>query len=360
MCAGDDRNCPDFELHHRNFKETLDRERRSFLRSSFAAAGGAAAMTAGGISLVTPQMAAAAEKNQPAKRSYHHLPANAETVHWGYFSKKLKPQVEIDSGDFVTIETLTHHANDDSERMMNGDPGAESVFHWTKERRTSNRRGAGPIDASIHGRGAGEGFGVHICTGPIFVRGAEPGRRARSAHPRRHAAALRQSGLSRQAFGSNAAAWWGFHYNDLLTEPKPREVITIYEIDATAGTQLGERGLQLPLGAADRPVRRGAQDHRLSRRSGRSCAGRGKPRHPRRTCASRSGRISACSPRAEGGRHRRFRAAELFRRQRRQLADRQGRDDVLPGRGRARCSRRATRTPARAIPNCAAPRSSVR
>ena len=54
MCVGDDKNCPEFELHHRKFKETLDRERRSFLRSSFAAAGGAAAMTAGGISLVTP------------------------------------------------------------------------------------------------------------------------------------------------------------------------------------------------------------------------------------------------------------------------------------------------------------------
>src|SRR5881394_1398834 len=67
MCAGDDKNCPEFELHHRKFKETLDRERRSFLRSSFAAAGGAAAMTAGGISLVTPQMAAAAEKNQPGE-----------------------------------------------------------------------------------------------------------------------------------------------------------------------------------------------------------------------------------------------------------------------------------------------------
>ena len=36
-----------------------------------------------------------------------------------------------------------------------------------------------------------------------------------------------------KAFGSNAAAWWGFHYKDLLTEPKPREVITIYEVDAT-------------------------------------------------------------------------------------------------------------------------------
>jgi hypothetical protein len=145
MCAGDDKNCPEFELHHRKFKETLDRERRSFLRSSFAAAGGAAAMTAGGISLVTPQMAAAAERNQPAKRSYHHLPANADTVHWGYFSKKLKPQVEIDSGDFITIEALTHHANDDAERMVKGDPGAESVFLWTKEKKGVNRRGAGPM-----------------------------------------------------------------------------------------------------------------------------------------------------------------------------------------------------------------------
>ena len=36
-----------------------------------------------------------------------------------------------------------------------------------------------------------------------------------------------------RAFGSNAAAWWGFHYKDLIEEPKQREVITIYEIDAT-------------------------------------------------------------------------------------------------------------------------------
>ena len=36
-----------------------------------------------------------------------------------------------------------------------------------------------------------------------------------------------------KSFGSNAAAWWGFHYKELITDPKPREVITIYEIDAT-------------------------------------------------------------------------------------------------------------------------------
>src|SRR6476661_4895125 len=203
MCTGDDKNCPDFELHHRKFREMLDLERRSFLRSSFAAAGGAAAMTAGGISLVTPQMAAAAEKNQPVKRSYHHLPANADTVHWGYFSKKLKPQVEIDSGDLITIEALTHHANDDAERMVKGDPGAESVFLWTKERKGVNRRGAGQGDVI-----------------ELRIIDVAPRPCANPQYPGR-------------AFGSNAAAWWGFHYKDLLTEPKPREVVTIYEVDAS-------------------------------------------------------------------------------------------------------------------------------
>ena len=210
MCAGDDKNCPEFELHHHQFKETLDRERRSFLRSSFAAAGGAAAMTAGGISLVTPQMAAAAEKNQPAKRAYHHLPANADTVHWGYFSKKLKPQVEIDFGDFITIEALTHHANDDAERMVKGDPGAESVFLWTKEKKGVNRRGAGPMDASLFGRGAGEGLGVHICTGPVYVRGAEEGDvielRIIDVAPR----PLRQSPISRKGFRQQRGRMVGF------------------------------------------------------------------------------------------------------------------------------------------------------
>ena len=49
-------------------------------------------------------------------------------------------------------------------------------------------------------------------------------------------AAVANPAFRGRAFGSNAAGWWGLHYNDLLTEPKPREVITIYEIDA-AGTR---------------------------------------------------------------------------------------------------------------------------
>jgi acetamidase/formamidase len=99
--------------------------------------------------------------------NHYVVPASAETVHWGYFSRSLTPILTVNSGDFVTIETLTHHAYDDHARMIAGDPGAESVFCWTKERKNVDRRGAGPMNASIHGRGAGEGFGVHICTGPI-------------------------------------------------------------------------------------------------------------------------------------------------------------------------------------------------
>lgn len=161
------------------------------------------------------------------------LPATAQTVHWGYFSKNLAPKAEVCSGEYATIEVLTHHANDDAERMVEGDPGAESVFRWTKDEKPVARRGAGAGED-------GEGLGVHICTGPVYVHGAEPGDvlevRILDVRPR-------PAGLpiyAGKTFGSNAAANWGYHYNDLLTEPKPREVITIYEIDATGGRNWAE------------------------------------------------------------------------------------------------------------------------
>jgi acetamidase/formamidase len=164
---------------------------------------------------------------------HHYLAATDRTVHWGYWSKSLPPRIEIDSGDLVTIETLTHHANDDAERMVRHDAGAESVFRWDRTGKGVDRRGAGPIDSTLYGRGAGEGLGVHICTGPVAVRGAAPGDvlevRILDVRPRPCANPTHRG----KAFGSNAAAWWGFHYKDLLTEPRPREVITIYEIDAT-------------------------------------------------------------------------------------------------------------------------------
>src|SRR5215471_9471437 len=229
MCRGDDRRCPDFELHQQELLDDLDTERRSFLKSAFLAGGGAAAAWAGSGTLATP----ASAQTKPGQPTYHYLPANADSVHWGYFSKLLKPQIEVDPGDYITIEAVTHHAGDDTERMVKGDPGVESIYLWTKDKKGVNRRGAGPIDGKLLGRGAGEGFGVHICTGPVYVRNAEPGDiielRIMDVKPRPCA----NPAYAGKSFGSNAAAWWGFHYNDLLTEPKPREVCTIYEIDTS-------------------------------------------------------------------------------------------------------------------------------
>ena len=226
MCKGDDPGCENFETHRRQFAAELAPARRAFLKSGFVAA----ASAAGGASLISPSLAETSAARQPAYASHYHLPANADTVHWGYFSKLLKPQVEIASGDFVTIETLTHQASDDHDRMISGDPGAESVYLWTKDKKGVSRRGAGPRDAKV---GDGGGLGVHICTGPVAIRGAEPGDvlevRILDVAPR-PSANPEYKGL---AFGSNAAAWWGFQYKDLITGDKPREVVTIYELDAT-------------------------------------------------------------------------------------------------------------------------------
>ncbi|HAO25085.1 MAG TPA: acetamidase, partial [Methylophaga sp.] len=220
------------EENKKDVVEEFDTARRSFIRNAFVG-GGAASLGAMGMSMSPMSFAAGANTpiNADAPGQMHYyIPATPETVLWGYFSKNAKPTVEIESGDFVTMETLTHHANDDAERMVKGDPGAESIFHWDAQRKGVDRRGAGPMDAKI---GAGGGAGVHICTGPVRIKGAQPGDilevRIVDVTPRPSG----NPDYKGKTFGSNAAAWWGFHYGDMLTEPKQREVITIYEVDAT-------------------------------------------------------------------------------------------------------------------------------
>jgi hypothetical protein len=48
MCAGDDHNCPQFDLNRQELLDSLDSERRGFLKGAFAATSGAAALTTGG------------------------------------------------------------------------------------------------------------------------------------------------------------------------------------------------------------------------------------------------------------------------------------------------------------------------
>jgi len=222
----DDPAAPFVSVDEASGTEVAAFSRRDVLHGSLMGA------TALGV-LGAPSRASAAAPVAKNTVSHYHVSATDKTVHWGYFSKKLTPVVQVNSGDFVTMETATHHAYDDYERMIQGDPGLQSIFYWDKKRKGVDRRGAGPMDASLFGRGAGEGLGVHVCTGPVAVLGAEPGDilevRILDVKPRPCA----NPKFKGKAFGSNAAAWWGFHYKELIEEPKPREVITIYEVDAT-------------------------------------------------------------------------------------------------------------------------------
>lgn len=82
----------------------------------------------------------------------HRLTADPKTVHWGWFDAALPPALTVDSGDTVVIETVS------------GGPG--------------NLPGDGyhvpPELLEIHDHAPRREPG-HILTGPVAVRGAEPG-----------------------------------------------------------------------------------------------------------------------------------------------------------------------------------------
>src|SRR5258708_5733657 len=82
--------------------------RRDFLKGTLAVGGVAASLGMVGVPPAQAQPGVV-----PGTKNHYYVPATDKTVHWGYFSKSLKPLVEMNSGEFVTIEALTHHANDD-------------------------------------------------------------------------------------------------------------------------------------------------------------------------------------------------------------------------------------------------------
>jgi acetamidase/formamidase len=97
------------------------------------------------------QTRTASEKGAGRESTGKHyvLPANKDTVQWGWLDPTEKPKVVIDSGDTVSIETLRHSMDEIK-------PGAS-------------------IDEIVKLRLANPGGGPHSVTGPIYVNGAEPG-----------------------------------------------------------------------------------------------------------------------------------------------------------------------------------------
>jgi acetamidase/formamidase len=85
----------------------------------------------------------------------HKLDASPETVHWGFFDAALKPLVTIDSGDTITISTVSG--------SLGYLPKPESGLTVPPEL------------AAIHQKVQPKLGGPHILTGPVAVRGAKAG-----------------------------------------------------------------------------------------------------------------------------------------------------------------------------------------
>ena len=81
----------------------------------------------------------------------HRLEPTPATVHWGYFDAKLPPRLTVDSGDTVVVDTVSGGL---------GDVGDTSIM------RPHHREICETLKPSP---------GPHILTGPVAVRGAEPG-----------------------------------------------------------------------------------------------------------------------------------------------------------------------------------------
>lgn len=91
--------------------------------------------------------------------AHHRLEAGPDTVHWGYFESSLPPQLIIDSGDTVTLSTVSG-AEDLMPPREIADKPPFIVPKALRDIHTSAKRRMVP---------------GHMCTGPIAVRGAKPG-----------------------------------------------------------------------------------------------------------------------------------------------------------------------------------------
>ena len=83
----------------------------------------------------------------------HRIDAGPETVHWGYFDGTLKPLLAIDSGERVTLSTVSGTSEQMPPPPLEIPPALPAIHEQVKRR-------------MIPG---------HICVGPVAVRGACPG-----------------------------------------------------------------------------------------------------------------------------------------------------------------------------------------
>jgi acetamidase/formamidase len=101
------------------------------------------------VSSVQPGDASSSSGQASASSKHYFLPATPENVQWGWYDRNEKPRLVINSGDTVSIETISHSLGQIK-------PGAD-------------------MDKIVQLRKENDGGGPHSITGPIYVSGAEPG-----------------------------------------------------------------------------------------------------------------------------------------------------------------------------------------
>ena len=110
----------------------------------------AAVLIAAAVVCEGAQVQIGPEKGIGRESGKHYvLPANKDTTQWGWLDSTEKPKLVVDSGDTVSVETLSHSMDEIK-------PGVS-------------------IEEIVKLRLANPGGGPHSVTGPIYVNGAEPG-----------------------------------------------------------------------------------------------------------------------------------------------------------------------------------------
>jgi acetamidase/formamidase len=139
-------------------------------------------------------------KTTKSTNKVHHLPATLDTIQWGYFDGDVAPALHVNSGDYVEIECLAHHAGDAADYMM--DDAIRHIYENVPEETRAP--------------------GCHIITGPIHVEGAEPGDtlECRVLHM-----------APRLNYGINFVGTWGL----LNEEFGGKEHVFLYEADTHKG-----------------------------------------------------------------------------------------------------------------------------
>jgi acetamidase/formamidase len=147
-----------------------------------------------------------------AAGKHHVLKATAESVQWGWLDPKEPPKLTIDSGDTVSIETVMH-AKDQIQKGVS-------------------------MEKIVELRKANPGGGPHSVTGPIVVRGAQPGDvleiRILKIVPKNVGANFNLPGKEFPTIGA-------------LAKDFPEGYVKYFDIDPKAKTMRFKRGIEIPL-----------------------------------------------------------------------------------------------------------------